>query len=166
VNRKLYVVLVLGAVVILFTVWFLYPHGVRPPFPKGDYHFMHCPNCGREMPYDEAKVEDPCPRCGPDQPFLIPTKLRVAEMGESVNPWARLIAPLLLEVNVLLVAAWFLSRHPKQGGQREGEYRYMRCEHCRRRLRFAAEKVGQAGQCPRCKTRLLFPEGELAEEEA
>jgi DNA-directed RNA polymerase subunit RPC12/RpoP len=33
-----------------------------------------------------------------------------------------------------------------------------RCSHCGQKLRYLASKAGNAGMCPRCRNRFVFPE--------
>lgn len=163
-NTSILWILAAGAVLMAATAWLVYPSS--PSLDPGvAYKFMHCPKCRREVPFDPNKRVDGCKRCGDDFP-LVPTVRSLKETGGAPGPYARLIAPLLIEANVLLAALLFVTRRRAAGPAGEVEYRTRRCRACKRRMRFAAAKVGLSGRCPRCKAELVFPEGETDEDAA
>lgn len=163
-NTSVVYVVSAGVVVMAATAWLAFPSSPGPE-PGVAYKFMHCPKCRREAPFDPNKRADGCKRCGDDF-SLVPTVRSLKETGGAPGPYARLIAPLLVEANVLLAALLFVTRRRSSGPAGEVEYRYTRCRACKRRMRFAAGKVGLSGRCPRCKADLVFPEGETDEEAA
>jgi DNA-directed RNA polymerase subunit RPC12/RpoP len=164
-NRRMVIVLVTGGCIVAFTVWLLYPGAVS--INPSQYHFMHCPKCGREMTYNPELAGKPCSHCLPERQLLVPTAESVAVTGlGGQNPFGRLFAALMVELNVLMIAILYVQYASRKAKTEEAEYLYFRCRKCGRRLRFAATKVGQQGQCPRCKMTLLFADGVADEEEA
>jgi hypothetical protein len=165
-NRKRLILLLAGAIVVAFTVFLLYP---RPPQPGSEkFRFMHCPKCGTEYPYNPELAGKPCSRCAPFGPDLVPTTESVATTGGvAVSPWNKMFVVLLVEA-VVLMGAFLYVEHlvRKEKTQTQEEYLYIRCLHCRRKLRFAATKAGLKGQCPRCKGNLVYDNGVPDEDDA
>src|SRR5262249_33164798 len=150
-----------------FSLWALYPR--TPQLDPSKYKFLHCPKCGREFPYAPELDGKPCSRCLPDFIALVPTAESVAQGGGLQNPFGRMLAVIIVELNILMVAVLYVessSRRARAKAQEEQAYLYFRCIHCRRKLRFAASKAGQKGQCPRCKRNLVFENAFADEEEA
>jgi uncharacterized paraquat-inducible protein A len=151
-TRKLLGVLVAGGLVIAVTGWLLYPWPGQNA--NQNFRFMHCPHCGLEVPYNANTAGRPCPRCGPDF-VLEPTTEAVAVTGGPPNPFARMLGPILLELNVLMVAVWCVTR-PSRPGAARLDYRHMRCSRCKKKLRYLTHKAGNKAQCPRCKHSLVL----------
>jgi hypothetical protein len=121
---------------------------------------MHCPQCGKERPYDARLLEEGCLLCGPQQ-RLVPTGQPVAQSGGLPSPFTRLLAPILCELTVLLAVILYVARtrtSERAAGKSAEEYFHMRCTRCSRKLRYASRKAGQPGQCPGCKRPLVFPD--------
>jgi hypothetical protein len=64
---------------------------------------------------------------------------------------------IIVIIGVVLIAAAVVylvvrSRRPK-----EEPYHHFNCPNCRRRLRYRERQVGHPGQCPQCKSPLVFP---------
>src|SRR3954447_10620474 len=101
-------IVVAGAGLMAGTAWLSYP---RPPKhePGKAYRFMSCRECGWEWHYNADLFEKGCRRCR-DGPALVATMTSVKVAGGPPSPLPRLIAPLLIEVNVLLAVVWYLTR--------------------------------------------------------
>jgi Zn finger protein HypA/HybF involved in hydrogenase expression len=158
-NPKLISVLVLGAAAIAVTAWGTYPRKPRTA-EKADYKYMHCPECERESPYSDAPINEKCPRC---DKRMVPTEESIKTTGRS-SPYTRMFLAVYAEVLALMAAVWFVTRPRPEG---EIEYLYIRCEKCRRKLRYRETQVGRPGACPRCKRAFVFPRasGEVFEDD-
>ena len=161
-DRKLIAILVGGALVMAVTVWVTSP-GPLPPLKLEDRSFMHCPKCSREMPYRPEKADKGCLQCGYEG-SLTPTKQSLAKSGPPPNRFTAMWASLLLEANMLLAAVLGYTVWSRRKLSEE-EFLYTECGRCSQKLRYRAEKVGAAGQCPRCKRSLVFPTPDLDDEE-
>src|SRR5690348_9021488 len=133
--RKLLLTALAGTLVMALSAW-LMSSEARPTLkPDAKYRFMHCRNCGKEKLYDPDKLNE-CFRCGEGHP-MFPTEESIAKTGLPPSPYGRMIAPLILEFNILLALLWYLSRPARRGGSEEDtEYLYTRCVKCRRKLRY------------------------------
>jgi len=154
-DRKLIAILVVGAIVMGVTVWRF--HAARPPeLAKEDRKFMHCSKCGQEMPYEVRRFEQDCVFCSEKGP-LVATKESLKKTGLPPSPFVQMIPALLIEVTLLAGAVyWYASRRKKI--LPEEEELIFECGGCRRKLGYKVSKIGQMGQCPRCKRRFIFPE--------
>lgn len=159
---QLLAVLGLGSVLIGLTVWATSPRPAQPG--KEKYRFMHSPKCGREFAYNAAMANKPRSRCGREH-LLEPTTYSVAQAGGPRNPYGGMFVSVYAELTLLLAAVWCVTRPVKAAATPEVVYSYTRCGKCKRKLRFAAEKEGSKGQCPRCKTGLIFTANAEDEEE-
>jgi hypothetical protein len=162
-DRTLIAILAIAAAVMGLTVWLAQPPQL-PPVPESDRRYMHCPNCPKEMRYDVAKAKKGCPLCGYEGE-LIATKKPLAESDPPPNKWWYLIAPLLVEANLLLGALLLYATLRRRRPTKEEEFLYMECVRCHQKLRYRLARVGEVGQCPRCKRRQVFPPPVLEEEE-
>jgi hypothetical protein len=148
------IVVAIGLVLILGTVWRTYPRQKRLGANLSKMGYMHCPDCQAESRFEEDKLDEPCVKCGSEKQ-MVPTELSIKEVGTE-SKYARMAAFVLPEVCVLLTALWFVLR-PRHG---EAEaFRYMRCANCGQKLRYRAAQVGAPGACSRCKRPFRFPEG-------
>jgi hypothetical protein len=154
-DRKLLVIVAVGLVVMGLSAWIAYPEAA-PPIPEKERRFMHCPHCLRELRYDVQRAKKGCPECGPRQ-ALVPTRRAIADTGPPPGPLARAFVPVLLEVNLLLVVLICYTLYTRRRSKEEEEFLYMECGCCDQKLRYRAVRIGQMGQCPRCKHRLVFP---------
>ncbi len=152
-KHKLLGIGVVAALVFAFTASMLYP---RPASDQGPYRFIHCPNCGAEVPYNAALEGKSCLACAPEKHLLVATTYSTAQSGGPASPFARMLGPLMLEVNILLVVVWYVTL-PRPAAKVDETYFTMRCFSCRRKLRYASSRAGNKGQCPQCKHPLFFP---------
>ncbi len=152
-DRKLLAIVAVGTVVILLSAWLAYP--VPQVVPEKERHYLHCPKCLRELAYSPERAARGCPRCGEHQK-LVPTRESLAKTGHPPAPLTRILAVAVIEVNLLLLVLIGYSLYTRRRSPND-EYLYMECSHCEQKLRYRAARIGQVGQCPRCKHRLVFP---------
>ncbi len=162
-DRKLVAILVGGALVMACTTWICFPKP-PPPIDPVDRHFVHCNKCDREMPYLPERLEKPCMQCGATD-TMFATKESLKKSGAPPNPYTPMGVALLAEANILLAAVLFYF-HYRNKWIKEEEFLYADCDRCRQRLKYRADKVGEFGQCRRCKHRFVFPEAFVEENEA
>jgi hypothetical protein len=152
-DRKLLVILGVGAAVIAATMWWYYPR--LPRVAPHEARYLYCPTCMREVQYKESLAESDCLRCGAGHP-LVPAKESL-KAGPPPGVWSVLLAPLLVELCVMFAVVLAYVSYFKRVRAKEEEYLYTECGKCQQRLRYAESKVGRAGICPRCRRGLVFP---------
>lgn len=158
-ERKHRWVVAIGLVAMVLTVWFLRPMHSRGLVNKEKARYMHCLDCGKEWPFDARRFEGGCPRCG-TKANLIPTEAAVLKDGATSlpNPYGKMIAPLLVEGNILLAVILYLNLPKRAPKESQKQFR-TRCHQCHQKISYPQEKIGWRGRCPRCKTVVAFPAG-------
>ncbi len=142
--------LLIGGSVMAATFWCLRPAIAA----ESDYKFMHCDVCHQELAYNSSLAGKPR-RCEPPKiGMLIPTRRSIKD--GHVNPWWSLNVAMSFEAVCLLGAVVYLLYHPPR--RTAADYHYIRCPNCDRKLRYRAERAGEAaGWCPACKAMFVYP---------
>ena len=160
--QKMLAVSLLFMAIIGYTIYREYP--TRPPTVDKERLFMHCYKCMKETKYDEEKFNKPCRFCGEPETQVGTKESILKAITNEDNPWSRMIVAVIIEVNLWLgslLGVYFLSG---QGEKKAEDFYYFGCPKCGQRLRYRHEKMGETGQCPRCKKTLIFPEIDPEEE--
>jgi Zn ribbon nucleic-acid-binding protein len=110
---KATVLVVLGVLIIGFTVWRTHPgRQKRPVVDYSKAKFMHCPECNAEVRFDEEKLDLECVQCGATK-GMVATEESLKQ-SSTKSRYGRLIAFVMPELCLLLTALWFVLK-PRQG---------------------------------------------------
>jgi hypothetical protein len=157
---RLLLIFGIGVAALAATAYLLHPR-FRPPAQE-EYEWIHCPNCGLELRYSADMRGKLCPRCQPQPEAMVPTKKSMKE-GDPPSPEHDFNVAVAFELAALLAAVVYVLYHPRQPKEDTTFFR-IKCRKCKQKIRYAARQAGNAGMCPRCRTRLDFPvKGELDE---
>jgi LSD1 subclass zinc finger protein len=120
--------------------------------------FLHCPECGLEIPCPPSKkgMQTFCPQCGLKRIVMEQTTYRHASLWRfsdfltaSIFATAAVLALALLAIRI---------RRRQRGADAKGE---VYCDACRRKVRYSLASGGERVPCPYCQAKLHLP-GEAA----
>jgi hypothetical protein len=150
----------------LLTVTWMAPKTIA----KGDtsqYKYLHCDQCGMEIPYNKELDQKHCAKCPPEKGgFYMPTVTSIKSGFGGLSPWRWVYMTLFIETLGMLAGVTYLLYLPV--ADPAFVYFVLACPYCGQRLRYRAVSLGGLGGCSRCKRMIRFPEeeGAVREEDA